>query len=445
MEISIRFCRWRLGARILLACIFCLIPQYSYAQTSQCQTDNTACIGVLAFRGVDSAIREWTPLVQYLSFSLPDWTFKLIPISLTSAPNLIENHEVDFVITNPGHFITLSNRFNLSALSTLERTGPDGSSSLLRYGTVVLTHTDSDIYTLDSLENKLIAAVSPNAFGGFQIAWHELKQHGIDLLHKSQSIRFMGFPQDGIVTAVSSREVDAGIVRSGLLEQLESENRINMDDFRVINAGTQPGHPYVTSSRLYPEWPFAVLPGTTKLLREQVQLALLATQNPEITRQFNLSKRWSTPASYNDVRVLVNDYRKQNVENPPDSNKTQLFLALTLITLSGMWLLFHRARSATYLQSSLVASPLKVTDCQKPEAVSGELERFQRLTKREKEVLCLICRGLQSKMIAAELNITTKTVEYHRNNLLKKTEAATTAQLVLQASRLEADLGLSLG
>ncbi len=71
--------------------------------------------------------------------------------------------------------------------------------------------------------------------------------------------------------------------------------------------------------------------------------------------------------------------------------------------------------------------------------------RFESLTKRELEILSMICFGHPSKEIAETLGISPKTVEYHRANLLQKTDAGTTAHLVQLATRFGYDLGITLG
>lgn len=55
------------------------------------------------------------------------------------------------------------------------------------------------------------------------------------------------------------------------------------------------------------------------------------------------------------------------------------------------------------------------------------------LTKREKEILQLICDQCTTNEIAEKLFISPRTVEGHRNNLLLKTESKNTAGLVLYA------------
>ncbi len=55
------------------------------------------------------------------------------------------------------------------------------------------------------------------------------------------------------------------------------------------------------------------------------------------------------------------------------------------------------------------------------------------LTRRERQVLLLICRGMANKEIARELDITAKTVEWHISNILGKLGAANRTQAVVVA------------
>lgn len=57
----------------------------------------------------------------------------------------------------------------------------------------------------------------------------------------------------------------------------------------------------------------------------------------------------------------------------------------------------------------------------------------EKLSAREIEVLQLICKDIPPEKIADKLNISTTTVRYHKNNLLKKTESDTIISLVKYA------------
>ena len=55
---------------------------------------------------------------------------------------------------------------------------------------------------------------------------------------------------------------------------------------------------------------------------------------------------------------------------------------------------------------------------------------ISKLTSREAEILAALAQGLQSKTIAWEFGISTRTVEMHRSNILAKLEARNTSQAV---------------
>ena len=55
---------------------------------------------------------------------------------------------------------------------------------------------------------------------------------------------------------------------------------------------------------------------------------------------------------------------------------------------------------------------------------------MQNITPRESEIATLIAGGLTSKEIAAKLFISTRTVEAHTSNMLRKTGAKNSSHLV---------------
>jgi FixJ family two-component response regulator len=68
-----------------------------------------------------------------------------------------------------------------------------------------------------------------------------------------------------------------------------------------------------------------------------------------------------------------------------------------------------------------------------------ELEgRFATLTPREREVLPLVASGLQNKQAAAQLGISEVTLQIHRSKIMQKMKAASLADLVRMAAKLEA-------
>jgi DNA-binding NarL/FixJ family response regulator len=58
------------------------------------------------------------------------------------------------------------------------------------------------------------------------------------------------------------------------------------------------------------------------------------------------------------------------------------------------------------------------------------------VTKRESEIIALLSQGKSSKQISDILNISKNTVDNHRQNLLKKFEVTSSAELVIKAAML---------
>ena len=64
-------------------------------------------------------------------------------------------------------------------------------------------------------------------------------------------------------------------------------------------------------------------------------------------------------------------------------------------------------------------------------------QRYQALTPRERDVLPLVVSGLLNKQAASELGISEVTLQIHRRNVMQKMMAASLADLVRIAERLE--------
>lgn len=65
----------------------------------------------------------------------------------------------------------------------------------------------------------------------------------------------------------------------------------------------------------------------------------------------------------------------------------------------------------------------------------GGTTTLEALTEREREVLRLVAEGLPTKQIAAALNISSRTVETHRANLMRKLDLHSVARLTQFAIR----------
>lgn len=67
-------------------------------------------------------------------------------------------------------------------------------------------------------------------------------------------------------------------------------------------------------------------------------------------------------------------------------------------------------------------------------------QRVERLTARESEVMSLVIRGKTNKAIAQNLDISLRTVEVHRKNLMQKMEVESAIDLLRMLTPLQEDM-----
>lgn len=262
-------------------------------------------IAVLAFRGEDAALRKWQPTADYLSTQVPGHVFRIVTLSLAEMMDVVEKGTVDFILTNPGNYVEHEARHGVVRIATLKPLGFRSTGSI---GAVIFSRADrTDITTLNDLRGKRFMAIKEDAFGGFQMAWREMQSQGIDPFDDLGALIFAGFPQDDIVAAVLSGEVDAGTCRTGVLENLADEGRIDLNQIRILNPQNVSGFPYALSTQLYPEWPFAQLKHTPASLSQQVVVALLSMASDHPAAQGGGYAGWTVPLDYQPVHDLFRE------------------------------------------------------------------------------------------------------------------------------------------
>jgi len=286
---------------LLIAGLLALLPG-----TPKADPRETCSIGVLAHRGTEVAIRMWTPTIDYLSSQIPGSNFHLVPLDLEGMHTAEERGELDFILTNPGHYVELEARHGVSRIATLMNDRHGGASTV--FGAVIFTSAQhKDIRAIADLKGKSFAAVDEAAFGGFQMAWRELKEAGVDPFTDLSELRFMGFPQDEIVYAVRNGLVDAGTVRTDILERMAAQGLINLTDFNVLRPRTSEGFSLLHSTRLYPEWAFSRTKYASGDLARKVAIALLQMPLDDPATKAGKYIGWTVPLDYNRVHELFQE------------------------------------------------------------------------------------------------------------------------------------------
>jgi two-component system, LuxR family, sensor histidine kinase TtrS len=245
-------------------------------------------------------------MAEYLSSRIENKNFEIIPLRLADLRQATMKGEIDYVFTNSGQYVELEEAVGISRIVTLKKAITGGISNV--FGAVIFIRADrTDIQTLKDLKGKVFAAVAPGAFGGFQMAWREFKSADIDPFKDFKDLRFMGFPQDDIVFAIRDGLVDAATVRTEVLETMGDEDKINIENFRVLNMRKLKNSSMRLSTRLYPEWPLAAMPHVASELSEQIALALLSLNSDSPEMLATGYTGWTVPLDYKPIHDLFRD------------------------------------------------------------------------------------------------------------------------------------------
>jgi len=265
-------------------------------------------IGVLAYRPKAQVQLQWQALAAALKAAIPAHDFVVQAYNLTELETAVMNRQVDFVLTNPGHYVLLTRRAGVMApLATL--INGESGHDLLAFGGVIFTRAgQNNLQTLADIKGKTVAAVGMDSLGGYQLQALELLHGGIDL-QRDAHVVVKGLPQDKVVQAVRSGEADVGFVRTGLLEAMAREGKLNLQQVKVLNAQALSSFPLVSSTTLFPEWPLAYLSHVDEHLAREVTAVLFRLHESEPLMRAMGIRGFAVPADYSPVADLLRELR----------------------------------------------------------------------------------------------------------------------------------------
>ncbi len=266
-----------------------------------CFAENTYKIGVLAKNGPVKALKMWKSTGEYLSAGVAG-NFEIVPLGFDAVFPAIEKGEVDFFLVNSSMFITAKVKYDAKAIATMinSRQG----KPLKSFGGVIFTSEENDeINSTADLSGRTFMAVKKSSFGGWQMAYMELLDQGIDPFKDFSKFEFGG-KHDNVVLAVQNGVVDAGTVRTDTLERMAATGMIELSEFKIIRSKKHGGFPFVCSTALYPEWPIAKTKGTSDQIAEQVVAALKQLKSTEKAAQDAKIMGWTDALDYQGVEDL---------------------------------------------------------------------------------------------------------------------------------------------
>ncbi|MEZ9819138.1 PhnD/SsuA/transferrin family substrate-binding protein [Shewanella sp. 10N.286.45.A1] len=304
-------------------------------------------VGVLSNWGNQQAIERWQPMMAYLNEQVPGTDFHVYPGNFEALNLAMELGQIQFIITNPGQYLYLSNQYPLSWLATMRSARHNGATSAI--GSAIIVKAESDYRTLYDLKGKVIAASDPHALGGYQATVGLMHKLGMESEDYFKEVKFLGFPLDPLLYQVRDGNVDAAITPLCTFEDMVERGLIDADDYRILNPSRPDGFDCQCSTNLYPNWSFAASESVDISLTKQITQALmeLPASHPAAVKAQLMG--WTSPISqlaviqlFGELHVHANDAsRWESVENWLKDNRHWGMFAIFVFlvaTIYHLWI-----------------------------------------------------------------------------------------------------------
>lgn len=323
----------------------------------------TLTFGVFTYRTPDKIIKEYQPIADHLSKEL-NATVIIKPLDQEELEKQVSEGKIDIVATNPTHYLSLQKQGKTTgAIATLIKRYDNTITQYL--GGAIITRADrNDIRLISNLRGKTIAIPGKKFLGGYQTQAYELLLNGVDIQNDANTLVVKN--HEAVVQAVLSDSADVGFIRTGIIEEMLRDNRLNLKDIFVINEQTFSHFSMKTSTHLYPEWAIV----TTKMLPantvSKLAIALYGYQNP--TKGNDIIAGFTISGDYGEVDSLARSLRIPPYDHAPAFTPRDIWtkygimiiivLSITTLFFIVLGLLYRKATfEKRYAQSILNATP----------------------------------------------------------------------------------------
>ena len=368
----------------------CVIFVFLYVLLILCLSTGFAAdfkIGVLAKRGDEICMKKWGPTAEYLSDKISGDKFEIIPLDFNNMALFVEKENCDFVLTNPVFYVELEKNYGINRIATLKNLCHGRGET--KFGGVVFCRADEkNIKNFNDLNGKIFAATDPRSLGSWIAVLREFKHKGIDPFHDFKNIKFTG-TMDNVVYAVKTGKADAGSVRTGILENMAMEGKIDIKNFYIINAKNHAGNfSFARSTDLYPEWPMAAAKHISPKLAEQVGHSLIDMPADSDAARAAGCTGWTIPSNYQVVHDCLKELnlysygKSKNIILKDVLNRYWLFFSIIsalIILLAGAFIVFLFLNQKVKTSNADLISEIK----ERKEAENNLLESRDKLMESE--------------------------------------------------------------
>ncbi len=370
-------------------------------------TEQTLYIGILTHEGYEnSTVEKWQATADHLTASIPELTFRIIPLYRDTVQEAIDNHEIDFIVTDPALYVQLEADHSITRIATLETLW--NGSPYTQIGAVLFTTSDqNDINHIADIQNRVFTTTSDNCFSCI-IAQKEMQINGIDP-EKDFADKIYASTSADVVAKVTQKEADVGVVRSGILESMASEGKLDLNTIKVLNQKRNEDFSLIHSTSLYPEWAFSKTKYTTDEHARSVASVLYSIDPDSTAAKKGQYYSWTIPLNYEPVHDCLKElglppYEDYGSFTLMDVVRNYWYVILLMIIAIAMlvYFLIHIKKKNKLLKEHIVqrekiehqlSERVKETDCMY--SISKSMEKASSINEGLEKITEIIPEGWQ--------------------------------------------------
>ena len=275
-----------------LGLLVCLAVALSGCETKSSDVQTTAKseikilkMGLIPASDAEQMLRSYEPIKEYLSGKMGIPVEILVTSDYTAAIEAMRAKHIDMAWFGPFSYVIAANVAGAEAIVNGVRRS-DGKSD---YHSIIITHADSGIKTLEDLKGKTFAFVDPASTSGNLIPRKMLIENGIDPDNDFKTSYYAG-SHTAVQYAVANRKVDAGADSDNSYDRMVAAGEIDPKvNVIIFKSPPIPGSPIVVRGDLPAEF------------KKKIQDALLNMGEQTIHKVDG----WGNIASYRQCLMLI--------------------------------------------------------------------------------------------------------------------------------------------
>lgn len=275
---------------ILVSCFIFLAPVAAQ--------DDVITIGISSF--AEHSVNEPLigPTVNAIEKALFPIAVRVENLKLDELQEALKAKKLDLVISSAGNYRRfLIEGYGLRDLATI--VSNQAPNPNFAEGSVFFTCKDrDDINSISELKGKSLGANYPFAFSGWQIAEGELHKRNIKPEIFFSKVEFLGHGANPVLDAVLSGKLDAGVIRSCILE---NSGLLKRGKVKILDPKNPKDFPCQVSTDLYPNWTLSTTPNTPPEISRKVTAAVLSMK-PQID-----GLHWSVATDFTPIDNLFRE------------------------------------------------------------------------------------------------------------------------------------------